>query len=60
MQFPVDYRIFLAQSDICIVRKKAIFETKNELVHDMIETLVKRNIGINLYLLDADWELKTP
>jgi hypothetical protein len=32
MQFPVDYRIFLAQSDLCVTRKKAMFKTKNELV----------------------------
>ena len=58
MQFPVDYRIFLAQSDLCIVRKKAIFKTKNELVRDMIETLVKRNVGTDLYLLDAGLGVK--
>jgi len=58
MQFPVDYRIFLAESDLCITRKKATFKTKNELVREMIEALIKRNVETDLYLLDAGLGVK--
>jgi hypothetical protein len=57
-QFPVDFRIFLAQTDLCITRQKAQFKTKNELVREMVSKLLDRNFGPEMYLLDAGLGVK--
>lgn len=57
-QFPVDFRIFLAQTDLCIERQKASFKTKNELVREMLASILDYDPGPNTFLLDAGLGVK--
>jgi hypothetical protein len=58
VQFPVDFRIFLAQTDLCIQRKKALFKTKNELVREIVGKLMINHPETDFYVLDAGLGVK--
>jgi hypothetical protein len=58
VQFPVDFRIFLAQTDLCIQRQKAIFKTKNELVRDIVAKLMVNYPETKEFVIDAGLGVK--